>query len=500
MSSWLRRLVRDLVPAGSLLERSAKSGVWMTGIRVFIQGLQLVMLVVLARLLGPSSFGVLGIALLALSAVRRFSRIGVDTALIQQRATDVDGYLDTAWVLEVARGLLVATVLFVLAPFVARLFGEPAVTDVLRVIGLSPLLYGLRNPAVVYFRKNLDFHKEFVYQTSTGVVRFVVGIGYALVHGSVWALVFAFLSADATRLATSYLLDDYRPRPVVDRAALSELVDYGKWITGSSITHFLYSEGDDAFVGWYLSPAMLAFYQYAHRIADLPAKEISAVVSSVTFPAYSRLQDDLPALRNAVRGTARMTAFVAFPVAAGLALVAPSFVPAVLGQEWLPMVLPLQLLAVFGLIHAITRDFGGVFNALGRPDLNVKLDLVRIACLAVVIWPATARWGIDGTAAAVVGVYVLPMFPLDVHYTAKLVGLRSVDIYREYAYPALTAALTFLGLRSVRASLDFAPLVELFVLGPAAVVVYGVTVLVLDQASDWGIQGDVRRVVAGVRS
>jgi PST family polysaccharide transporter/lipopolysaccharide exporter len=500
MSGRLRTLVEGLVPTGSLLERSAKSGVWMTGVRVFTQGLQLVMLVVLARLLTPSDFGVLGVALLALSAVKQFSRIGVDTALIQQREEDVDGYLDTAWVLEVARGAVVAGTLYLLAPLVADLFGEPSVTGVLRCIGLSPLLYGLRNPAVVYFRKGMEFHKEFVYQTSTGLVRFLVGVGYAMVDASVWALVFAFVSADATRLVLSYVLDDYRPRPVVDREALTELVDYGKWITGSSITHFLYSEGDDAFVGWYLSPTMLGFYQYAHRIADLPAKEISAVVSSVTFPAYSRLQDDLPALRTAVRGTARMTAFVAFPVAAGLALVAPAFVPAVLGADWRPMVVPLQLLAVFGLIHAITRDFGGVFNALGRPDLNVKLDVVRIACLLVVIWPATARWGIDGTAAAVVGVYVLPMFPLDVHYTAKLVGMRSVDIYRQFAYPALASGVMFASLWHARGRLDVSPLVELLALVPSAVVVYGVTVLTLDRASDWGIERDIRRIVAGVRS
>lgn len=502
MKDRLRDFAETLVPRGSVFQQAAKGGVWMTGIRVLSQGSYLVMLLVLARLLSPHDFGMLGIALLTLSATKKFSNIGINTALIQRKAKDIDEYLNTAWVLNIGRGALIAVVLFLAAPFIARFFGEPnsGLPAVIRVIGFSPLMYGLQNPAVVYFQKDLEFHKEFVYQTTSSFVRFGVGVGYAFVSPTVWALVAAYMGVNATKLLLSYTLHDYRPWPSVDRTALSELVDYGKWITGSSITHFIYSEGDDAFVGWFLSATALGFYQYAHRIADMPASQFTEVITTVTFPAYSKLQDDPEGLRNALLGTTRLVAVVAFPVSVGTALIAPSFVPVVLGEEWTPMVLPLQLLSVFGLIHAITRHFGGVFNALGRPDYNMKIDVIRIACLAAVIWPATARWGFAGTAGAVIAVYVFPTFPLDVYAVSTLVRARPLEIFHEYAYPAGGSAVMFVSLRYAHGLVDVSPAVELLLTVPAGAVVYAFTVLLLDELSSWGIRRDLRHVIAEVKS
>ncbi|GAA0510905.1 polysaccharide transporter, PST family [Halorubrum aquaticum] len=502
MKDRLRELVETLVPKGSVVQQAAKGGVWMTVIRVLSQGSYLVMLLVLARLLSPRDFGILGIALLTLSAIKKFSNIGISTALVQQKAEDVDEYLNTAWMLEIGRGVLIVVALFLTAPFIARFFGEAnsELTAVIRVIGVSPLIYGLQNPAVVYFRKDLDFHKEFVYQTTSSFVRCGVGIGYAIVSPTVWALVVAFISVNASKVVLSYALHDYRPWPSVDRAALSELVDYGKWITGASITQFIHSEGDDVFVGWFLSATAVGFYQYAHRIADMPATQFTQVITTVTFPAFSKLQDDATALRDALLGTTRLVAVVAFPVSAGMALIAPSFVPVALGEKWTPMILPLQLLSVFGLLHAITRHFGGVFNALNRPDYNMKLDVVRIVCLAVVIWPATAQWGLAGTATAVIGVYLFPMFPLDVYAVSTLIEAHPLEIFHEYVYPAIGSAVMFGSLWYAHGLVDVSPLVELVLTVPIGAVVYTVSVLLLDELFSWGIKRDIRHIAAEVQS
>ncbi|ELZ33150.1 lipopolysaccharide biosynthesis protein [Halorubrum tebenquichense] len=502
MRDRFRELIKKLVPRGSVVQQAAKGGVWMTMIRFLSQGSYLLMLLVLARLLSPRDFGILGVALLTLSAMKRFSDVGINTALVQQKAEDIDEYLNTAWMLAIGRGVLIAVVLFLAAPYIARFFGEAnsELTAIIRVIAFSPLLSGLQNPAVVYFQKDLEFHKEFVYQTTSSFARFFVGIGYALVSPTVWALVAGFVSVSASKVVLSYVLHDYRPRPSVDRETLWELVHFGKWITGSSITQFLHSEGDDVFVGWFLSATALGFYQYAHRIADMPASQFTAVISSVTFPAYSKLQDDPAALRDALLGTTRLVAVVVFPVSAGMALIAPSFVPVVLGEQWTPMILPLQLLSVFGLLHGITRYFGGVFNALERPDYNMKLDTIRIACLAVVIWPATAQWGVAGTAGAIIGVYLFPMFPLDVYAVSTLTRAHPLEILHEYLYPTVGSAVMFGTLWYAHGLLDVTPLFELLFTVPAGAVVYTLSVLLLDELFSWGIKRDLRYVVAEVQS
>ncbi|MDS0281596.1 lipopolysaccharide biosynthesis protein [Haloarcula onubensis] len=499
MSDRLDRVLNWLVPSGSVLQRAVKSGMWVGITRVAMRSSQLIMLVVLARLLSPTQFGLMGISLLLLSGTRKFSRFGLDAALIQKKEKNVDSYLNTTWCLEIGRGLLLFGVLYAIAPFAATQFGEPNAEPLIRTLGLVPLLHGLRNPAVVYFEKDLAFHKSFIYQASGGLAQLIVGIGYALYSPTVWALVAASLAKPTVRTTVSYLLDDFRPWPRPDLGAAKELIEFGKWMTGGSILGFLSSEGDDAFVGWFLSATALGFYQYAYRMADLPATQMSGVLSQVTFPAYSELQRDLGEVRSAVLQTTRLTAFFAFPMAFGIALVAPSFVPVVLGEQWTPMVVSMQILAFYGLFHAITRNFGELWKSQGRPDIQVKLGLVRIACLAVTIWPAASLWGIEGVAVAVTGVYLFPMVPLDVYITAKMLETTSMQIYREFVYPFVAGVTMFGSLWYVQTMTEWSSLVELVVLIPAGAAIYAATAFLLESQFEWGIKQLFGMVVQGIR-
>lgn len=498
----IRRLLTVLgksVPSGSILERTVKSGMWMSGIKISSRLLQLLMLIVLARLLSPRDFGLVGIALICVSATNKLTKIGLNAALIQQARENVDDYLDTCWCLEGTRGLLIFIALFLLAPYIAAFFGEPTATPIIQVIAIGPLLIGFRNPAVVYFQKNLEFHKEFVYYVSGSIIQFVVGIGYALVSPTVWALVFAYVAGDITRCVVSYLVNGYRPRPSLDLAAASELIHYGKWITASSIINFVYHKGDDTFVGWYLSATALGFYQYAYNLADAPSTEFSEIVSKVTFPTYSKLQDQPVALQRALLRTTRITAVVTVPMAFGIALVAPSFVPVVLGSDWTPMILVLQLLAVYGLVHALTRNFASLWKAIGRPDYLAKIGTLRVIMLAMLIWPATARWGIEGAAVAALGAYLIPGFPLQVYITAKETNMKSVTIYREYFYPVTAGLTMYTSLWYATNRVMLTPLVEFIVLIPAGAVVYLGVVFVFDRRFDWGVEENLHAIVGGLK-
>ncbi|WP_128905540.1 lipopolysaccharide biosynthesis protein [Halorubrum amylolyticum] len=499
MKDRLRELVERAVPSGSVVQRTVKSGIWVTATKMAVRLSQLLMLLVLARLLDPRAFGLMGIALLVLSGIRRFTNIGINAALIQDEKENVDEYLNTTWSLEAARGVLIFGVLAVAAPYIAGVFDEPSATNLIRVLGLSPLLYGFRNPGIVYFQKDLSFHKDFVFKSSGSVVQFAVGVGYALYSPTVWALVFATVGKSFFKFLLSYVLHDYRPRPTLDTAVARRLIDYGKWITGASIIGFVYSEGDDAFVGWFLTATSLGFYQYAYRIADMPASEAAGIISEITFPAYSRLQGDLDELRGALLQTTRLTAFITFPLSFGIAVVAPSFVPAVLGDEWRPMITTMQILALYGLLHAITRNFGAIWKALDRPDYIVKTGLIRVACIAALIWPATARWGIEGTALVVVGVYVFPMLPLDVYLSARMVKARQRQLYAEYAYPFVAASVMFATLWYVGFATDLTPLVEFLVLVPSGAVVYFAVAFLLERRFDWGIERNLRVISDGIR-
>lgn len=117
MLEWVRAIYRRLTAGGPTEARAVQSGVWVTGINVGDRGLQLVKIVILARLLSPEAFGLLGIALLAIAALRQFSRLGLNEALIHHKEEDVDSYLNTAWILKIFRGAVIAVVGFGLAPY-----------------------------------------------------------------------------------------------------------------------------------------------------------------------------------------------------------------------------------------------------------------------------------------------------------------------------------------------------------------------------------------------
>ena len=163
------------------------------------------------------------------------------------------------------------------------------------------------------------------------------------------------------------------------------------------------------------------------------------------------------------------------------------------------MIVTMQILALYGLMHAITRNFGAVWKALGRPDYIAKLGFLRVCCIALLIWPATARWGIEGTALVVVGVYILPMLPIDVYLAARIVNGRSMQLYTEYVYPLVAATVMFGSLRYATSVTDLSPLVELVVLVPIGALLYFVVAYLLERQFDWGIEHNLRMIRDGLR-
>ena len=491
----LRALRRSLTPGGDLETRAVRSGVWLTALNVSRRTLELLALLVLARLLTPDDFGLLGIALLTLTGLKRFSNLGLTSALIQRTEEDVDRYLDSAFTLQFARGLLLAGVVVALSGPAADFFGEPAVEPILRVVALVPVLTGLMNPGVVYFQKDLEFHRHFVFLLSTSLVYVVVTITLAFVLGNVWAMVFGKVLSEATQTVVSYLIHDYRPSVSFEREPAMALINYGKWLTASGFIYFLADEGDDFVVGWLLSAASLGFYRLAYRLALTPVSEVTGVVSTVMFPAYSKIQDDVPAIRGGFLRTLQLTTALTLPIGAGIIAVAPVFVEGVLGAQWTPMVIALQILAVYGVFVSVTASFHPVWLAIGHPDYGAKIGLARVVVMALVIYPATLQYGLLGTGASVLVAYLVGGMPFDLYLARTTLELPLRRFFGVLAYPTAAAGTMGAVVWVARDALDLGlPLVELAVLVVLGVVCYAGFALVLARGVGWGIERDIRRL------
>ena len=160
---WLRLVRAALTPSGSVTRLSLTSGVWMGLTKFGSRGVQLAMVLVLANLLTPTQFGVAGVAFIVASLLNRFSQLGIDAALIQNADDDVDRYLNTVFGLNIARGVVLAGLLLLVAPLTARLFDTPMVAALIPVMAIGSLVGGFTNPGVVYLTKDLQYHKRFLY-------------------------------------------------------------------------------------------------------------------------------------------------------------------------------------------------------------------------------------------------------------------------------------------------------------------------------------------------
>lgn len=390
----------DSVPEPSLGKRVVRGGMWVFGLRISSRLLRFVSLLVLARLLAPEDFGLLGITLLTIAVLEVFSTTGFQQALVQRKG-NIEEFIDTAWTVHAIRGVVLYAILYFTSPLVASFFETPGVTPLVRVAGITLVLRGLSNIRLLYFQKELEFSREFIYQITVAAANVGVSIALAVIYRSVWALVLGMVAGNLTGLIVSYAMIPRLPRLKLNPVYFREMFAFGKWVFGSSILMFLVTQGDDAFVGKMLGATALGFYQLAYRISNLPATEITHVISRVTFPAYSKIQDDIPRLREAYLRVLQLTTFLAFPIAGMIFVFGGDFTRLFLGEKWLPMVPAMQILALAGLARSIQATTGPVFYGMKKPRIVTKFEAVRFAVLAAFIYPFTVHWGLFGTGFAV---------------------------------------------------------------------------------------------------
>lgn len=436
--NFLYRFLDWLKPSGGILEQSVKSGMWSGMINIGDRAIQLGKIIILGNLLAPSDFGLMGLALLALAFFKRFTRLGLNTALIQREEKDVDQFLNTVWILKLSRGVALLLVTVIIAPFIASIFGEPRLTDVVRVVAFSTLLLGLQNPAIVYLRKNLKFDKQFVYRLSGTIVDTTTAVTFALVYHNVWALIVGLLAGNMIRVLVSYLLHEYRPQLQFDIEAAKELFGYGKWLTLSGIVVTLLRRGDDAFVGWFLGTASLGFYQYAWRLSNAPATEISQVITNVAFPAYSKLQDNDAKVREGFFMTLTLITAVSFPTAVGIAFISPYFVQIALGDQWLPVIIPMQVLAFYGAFRSTRGVTSSLYRALGRPDIDTKLTTAHFLIVAPLVYLNTTKFGLVGATFALVGGH-FAITLADAYFATRLIDVSYLEFINRIKYPLLAS-------------------------------------------------------------
>jgi O-antigen/teichoic acid export membrane protein len=344
-----------------------------------------------------------------------------------------------AWTWHVIRGFGIAVVLCASAPLLARFYAEPSLTWLLVVSSLAILLSGFSNIGLVFFDRKLDFRTQFLIKLGQTAMSLLVYIPAVLVLRNVWALVVAYVGGALATLVISYVSQPYRPRFAWDTARLGTLMRFGRWITGMTIMGFVILKGDDIFVSKYLGLTALGFYQMAYGIAMFPATNVTHVISRVSFPTYARLQHDKEALAQAFLKVTRTTLLLGGLATAAIWVLVPLFVEYVIGKKWESIVPLVRILVAAGLVRCFAALAGPVFQGLGRPDLDLKMNLPRFLVTVALIWPACERYGLRG-ACWVVLLAICTTLPTWFWGVRALTGVGPLRVLRTALVPAVASA------------------------------------------------------------
>ena len=434
----------------SLNRRGVKGGVWVAALQGVIQLLSLLRIFVLARLLAPAEIGLFTLAILAMTLIDTFSNTGVQQALIQKKG-EIEAYLDTAWTIQVLRGVLLAICLLIATPWFAQFFEQPRVEPLIQLISLAVFLNGFVNISVLQFQRKLEFHKEFVYQTIPALIDACVTLTAAVLTRNAFAIVYGLLAKSVVRIVMSYVFCADKRKLQLKMYQVKELLLFGKWMFVFGIIVYFVNQLDRAVVGKVLGATQLGYYQMAFVIGTLAAVQINAVIGRVAFPLYSRLLDGENGVRSAYLAVLDACSMLIFPITCAIVIFAHDIVTIILGTKWLPVVPVLQIIALKGLFWALAAATGGpMYFAFGRPDINVRINLVQLVILGSLIYPVADRYGIIGLSVLVV-ISMAASYLLNIGISMKFTGVSLGQYFSTVKGPILgsiAASLLALGCRS----------------------------------------------------
>ena len=390
----------------------------MGGLRGTTRAIAFLKIIILARILSPSEFGLFGIASLILAFLEIFTETGINAFLIQEKS-NIEKFVNTAWVISIVRGILISLLLLLSANFLTIFFDAPESKNLIYLIAVIPFLRGFINPSIVKFQKDLTFNKEFYYKTLSFVIDSGVAIWLAVTIKSASALVFGMIAGVIVELFISYLWIKPIPRLSFELDKLKLVLSRGKWITLWGILDYFYQHGDDIVVGKLLGTYSLGLYQTAYRVAILPVSEGGEIFNKVTFPVYVKIREDGDRLKRVFIKILITVAIFVIPFGLVLVLFPDWFVNTVLGIKWIEIVPVLPFLAIYAVLRAILGTSQSLFLALKKQKYVVYTLLVALAGMAIFIVPLVNNYGILGAGISALLGWLLAI-PVIIYFIKKV--------------------------------------------------------------------------------
>jgi polysaccharide transporter, PST family len=405
------------------------------GIRVLGQ---VATLVVLARLLPPSAFGLLAMVASLGAILDLVKEFGLSAATIQKPGISHAQVSAVFWI-NTAAGALLGVGLMLAAPLLASFYGQPELEAVAEWLALGFVLSGLTVQHWALLRRQMRFSAIAGLETAADIAAFAVAIALALAGKGYWALVAQRLVAPGLLLVGSWALCRWRPARPAPAGGLLDLLRFGASVTASGLAMALARSVDQVLIGWLWGPAVLGLYERTTRLVLLPINTINAPVYAAGMPALSRLLDRPERYRSMFRQIMQKLALLTMPVFAIAAVLADWLVRILLGTAWAPAAPLVALFSVSAGYLPLLLALSLLYMTQGRSGEMLRASLIDAAlCVAAIL--AGLPWGVTGVAASIAVVGLLVRLPVAL-WLATRCGPVAMDHVLTAVAPAACAAV-----------------------------------------------------------
>lgn len=423
------------------LREKAIQGVFWTGVQNWGSNLATtIVLLILARLLGVRTFGLVALASVFIAFLQIFQRQGLAQAVVQ-RADLKSGHLNAAFWISLASGIVLTVVgvaaagpvAFVLARWQPSPINVALLASVIQWLSLSFLIAALGNTPQAILRRNLAFKSLAMRSLASSLVGGIVGVAMALNGFGVWSLVGQRLTSALAGTITLWMACHWWPGVAVSAKHFRDLFGFGVYLMGNETVAFFNRRMPDLLIGVLLGPVALGYYTVGFRLLLIMRRLFTQSISGVALPTFSRLQHDHAQMGQALLTATSMTSLLAIPAFLGMAVLAPELVAGLIGEKWNQSVPIMQILAFIGIMQSVTSFNGPVIVACGKPSWALGLGVLN-AVANVVVLTIAVHWGIVVVAAAFV-IRGYACAPLPLLAVRKLIGLSITRYLRQLTAP-----------------------------------------------------------------
>lgn len=431
----------------SLKKQTYKGLKWTTASSLVFAAVQLLQVVVLTRFLEKEDFGLMAIILVVNGFVNIFLDMGISNAIIHKQSVSQNQLSSLYWV-NVISGFVFFAIVALLSPLIAYFYKQPRLTELIIVSASAFIVSSFSRQFRILLQKELYFKTISIAEIIASVGSFIVTVVLAYLYRNVYSLVIGTLLNSIVQSIIIMIsgLRICKPALRCKKSDIKEFLSFGRFQMGEKIINYFFNQLDTILIGRLISVEALGLYTLAKNLVAAPVSIINQIVSRVSFPVMSKLQDNDIALKNIYLKTLHYLAIINFPIYFVLFILAQPIIIFLYGESWIEATAILQILSITWLIRSTGNPVGSLLLAKGRADMGFYWVLSLIGVIPVFIYVGSF-WGILGVCFGLLANQLILYYPGYKFLISKLIPVGFFEyllsMWKPFVFTIVSSALSF---------------------------------------------------------